>query len=89
MQREVVARTDLLDCRTHPQSWDLLRLTRMPAVEICCGYLTNAHDAARLGEPEFRDTIAEALLAAVQRLYLPVADDPGTGQLRLADLTRA
>ena len=89
VQREVVARTDLLDCRTHPQSWDLLRLTRMPAVEICCGYLTNPHDAARLREPEFRDTIAEAVLAAVQRLYLPVADDPGTGQLRLADLTRA
>lgn len=89
VQREVVARTDLLDCRTHPQSWDLLRLTRMPAVELCCGYLTNAHDAARLGDPEFRDTIAEAALAAVQRLYLPVADDPGTGQLRLADLTRA
>jgi len=89
VQREVVARTDLLDCHTHPQSWDLLRLTRMPAVEVCCGYLTNAHDAARLGDPEFRDTIAEALLAAVQRLYLPTADDPGTGQLRIADLTRA
>ncbi len=89
VQREVVARTDLLDCRTHPQSWELLRLTRMPAVEVLAGYLTNAHDAARLGDPEFRDTIAEALLAAIQRLYLPAADDPGTGQLRLGDLTRA
>ncbi|HEU0131298.1 MAG TPA: N-acetylmuramoyl-L-alanine amidase [Mycobacteriales bacterium] len=89
VQREVVARTDLLDCRTHPQSWELLRLTRMPAVQVDAGYLTNAHDAARLGEPEFRDTIAEALLAGVQRLYLPAAQDPGTGQLRLADLTRA
>lgn len=89
VQREIVARTDLVDGRTHPQSWDLLRLTRMPAVEVCCGYATNAHDAARLLDPEFRDTIAEALLAAVHRLYLPVADDPGTGQLRLADLSRA
>jgi N-acetylmuramoyl-L-alanine amidase len=89
VQREIVARTDLLDCRTHPQSWELLRLTRMPAVEVCCGYLTNPRDAARLGEAEFRDTIAEAVLAAVQRLYIPAADDPGTGQLRLADLSRA
>lgn len=89
VQREVVARTDLVDCRTHPQSWELLRLTRMPAVEVVAGYLTNAHDAARLGDPEFRDTIAEAVYAAVQRLYLPPADDPGTGQLRLGDLTRA
>jgi N-acetylmuramoyl-L-alanine amidase len=85
-QKEVVARTDLLDCRTHPQSWELLRLTRMPAVEVSAGYLTNPHDAARLGDPEFRDTLAEALLAAVQRLYLPAATDPGTGQLRLSDL---
>ncbi len=61
----------------------------MPAVEVDAGYLTNPHDAARLAEPEFRDTVAEAILAAVQRLYLPAADDPGTGQLRLADLTRA
>lgn len=89
VQREVVARTDLLDCRTHPQSWDLLRLTRMPAVEVLAGYLTNAHDAARLRDAEFRDTIAEAVLAGIQRLYLPAADDPGTGQLRLGDLTRA
>jgi N-acetylmuramoyl-L-alanine amidase len=89
VQREVVARTDLVDCRSHAQSWELLRLTRMPAVEVDAGYLTNPHDAARLAEPEFRDTIAEAIIAAVQRLYLPAADDPGTGQLRLADLTRA
>ena len=27
----------------------------------------------------FRDTAAEGLLVAVQRLYLPVADDPPTG----------
>lgn len=89
VQREVVARTDLVDCRSHPQSWELLRLTRMPAVEIDLGYLSNPHDAARLGDPEFRDTVAEALLAAMQRLYLPAAQDPGTGQLRLGDLTRA
>jgi N-acetylmuramoyl-L-alanine amidase len=88
VQREVVARTDLLDCRTHPHSWELLRLTRMPAVEVAVGYLTNPQDAARLREPEFRDTVAEALLAAVQRLYLPPSEDPGTGQLRLVDAAR-
>jgi len=32
VQREIVARTDLLDCRIHPKTWDLLRHTRMPAV---------------------------------------------------------
>ncbi len=88
VQREIVARTDLVDCRSHPRSWDLLRLTRMPAVQVEAGYVTNAHDAARLAEAEFRDTIAEAVFAAVQRLYLPAADDPGTGQLQLSELVR-
>jgi len=48
VQREVVARTDFLDCRTHAKSWELLRGTRMPAVRIEVGYLTNPGDAARL-----------------------------------------
>ncbi len=83
VQHEIVARTDLTDCRTHGKSWDLLRLTRMPMVWVEFGYLTNGHDAARLAEPGFRDTVAEALHAAIARLYLPAEEDPGTGQLRL------
>ncbi|HVF18757.1 MAG TPA: N-acetylmuramoyl-L-alanine amidase [Mycobacteriales bacterium] len=83
VQHEVVARTDLVDCRTHGRSWELLRLTRMPMVWVELGYLTNDHDAARLAEPGFRDTIAESLHAAVARLYVPAEEDPGTGQLRL------
>lgn len=86
VQREIAARTDLLDCHAHPKSWDLLRLTRMPAVQIEAGYLTNGSDAARLAEPAFRDTVAEAVLAALQRLFLPAEEDPGTGQLRLPAL---
>jgi N-acetylmuramoyl-L-alanine amidase len=86
VQREVVARTDLVDCRTHPRSDDLLRLTRMPAVRVELGYVSNPGDAKRLAEPGFRDTCAEALLAAVQRLFLPEDSDVSTGQLHLGDL---
>ncbi len=89
VQREIVARTGLLDCRVHAKSWEVLRLTRMPAVQVDAGYLTNPHDAARLADPAFRDAIAEAVLAGIQRLYLPPDDDPGTGQLRLPALTPA
>jgi N-acetylmuramoyl-L-alanine amidase len=85
VQREVVARTDLLDCHVHAKTWELLRLTRMPAVRVELGHVTAARDAARLADPAFRDTIAEALLVAVQRLYLPADLDPPTGVLRLAD----
>ena len=69
LQQEVVARTDLADCRIHPKTWDLLRATKMPAVRLELGYLTNAGDAARLSDPSFRDTVAEAVVAAVTELY--------------------
>jgi N-acetylmuramoyl-L-alanine amidase len=86
VQREVVARTDLLDCRVHHKTWQLLRLTQMPAVRLELGHLTHPGDAAQLADPGFRDTVAEALLVAIQRLYLPRDLDPPTGILRLPDL---
>ncbi|MDQ6875635.1 MAG: N-acetylmuramoyl-L-alanine amidase [Actinomycetota bacterium] len=81
--RELVARTGMTDCRSHAKSWDVLRLTKMPAVRVELGYLTSPADRARLGDPEFRDVVAEALLAAVQRLYLTGDMDPPTGTLRM------
>jgi len=86
LQREVAARTDLLDCGVHEKTWDLLRRTRMPAVRLEIGYVTHPGDAARLGEAAFRDAVAEAVVAAVQRLYLPLEDDTPTGSIRLPDL---
>ncbi len=86
VQHEVVARTGLLDCRSHPRSWDLLRLTQMPTVRAEVGHLSNPDDARRLATPAFRDTVAAALVAAVQRLVLPEGADAATGTLDLADV---
>jgi len=88
VQKEIVARTDLLDCRTHEKSWQLLRVTRMPAVRVDVGYITSAKDAARLGSAEFRDAVAEAVVAAIQRVYLPQDKDIPTGQFRMPALSR-
>jgi N-acetylmuramoyl-L-alanine amidase len=74
VQREIVHRTDLLDGRTDAKTWDILQRTRMPAVRIDVGYLTHAGDAARLADPSLRDTIAEAVLVALQQLYQPTTD---------------
>ena len=74
VQREVVTRTDLLDGRTDAKTWDILQRTRMPAVRIDVGYLTHPGDAARLADPSLRDTIAEAVLVALQQLYQPTTD---------------
>ncbi len=86
VQREIVARTDLADLRTHARSWDLLRRTVMPAVVVDVGYVTNPGDAARLADPAFRDVIAEAVVVAVQRLYLAPEADPHTGVLRVDEI---
>lgn len=85
IQSEIVHRTDLVDCRSHPKAWELLRLTRMPAVRVDVGYLSNPDDAAKLATGQFRDTIAEAIAAAVQRLYAPELD-VHTGQISLAGI---
>lgn len=89
IQREVTARTPLLDCRIHERTWNLLRLTKMPTVILEAGYLTNPDDRALLNSPNQRDTIAEAVLVAVKRLYLQGRDDRPTGSYTFADLLAA
>jgi N-acetylmuramoyl-L-alanine amidase len=89
VQRELVARTDLLNARTHAKTWDLLRLTKAPAVRLELGYFTNRKDASRLADSHFRDVIAEGLVVAIQRLYLSAEEDAKTGTLRIEDLRRA
>lgn len=81
VQREIVARTGMRSCGTHAKSWDLLRLTRMPAVRVDVGYLTSPADRERLTTGRFRDTVADAVLAAVQRMYYPLEADVPTGSI--------
>lgn len=86
IQREVVARTGLRDCRAHGRTWDLLRLTRMPTVQVDIGYLSNPHDRGVLVSTQNRDAIAEGILAAVKRLYLLGKNDRPTGTFTFAEL---
>lgn len=86
VQREIVARTGALDCRTHARAWNLLRLTRMPAVQVAVGYLTSPVDRERLVTGRYRDTVVDAILAAVQRMYFPVEADVATGTINVAEL---
>jgi N-acetylmuramoyl-L-alanine amidase len=85
IQREIVARTGVVDLRSHPCAYDLVRLTPMPAVMVGLGYLTNQDDAWRLGDPAQRDLIVEAVLVAVQRLYLD-DHEAHTGAMKIGDI---
>jgi N-acetylmuramoyl-L-alanine amidase len=86
VRREVVARTGLLDLGSHPKTWDLLRMTRMPAVRLDCGYLSHPVDRLLLLDARVRSAVAHSVLAAVQRLYLPADADPPTGTFVLGEV---
>ncbi|WP_049359075.1 N-acetylmuramoyl-L-alanine amidase [Corynebacterium aurimucosum] len=89
IQREIVARTELLDCGNHGRTWDLLRLTQMPVIQIVLGYLTNPEDIKILTNPSRRDDIAEAIVIAVKRMYLMEQDTAVTGTYKFSELLRA
>jgi N-acetylmuramoyl-L-alanine amidase len=86
IQRELAARTGLLDCRTHSKTWEIFTRTRCPAVRVEIGYLTNPDDRRRLSDPAFRDIVAEGILIAVKRLYLLGEGDQPTGTFTFADV---
>ena len=88
IQREVAARTQLQNCRNHARTWEMLRMTRMPSVELVAGYLTNPGDLAILTDPNERDAIAEAVVVAVKRLYLLDHDNRPTGTYSFKELLR-
>lgn len=86
IQREVAARTGLRDCRAHGRTWDLLRLTRMPTVQVDIGYITSPHDVSILSSAHYRDVVAESILAAVKRVYLLGKNDRPTGTFTFDEL---
>jgi N-acetylmuramoyl-L-alanine amidase len=71
VQDEICARTAFLDCRTHPRTWDLLRMTRMAAIRIDIGNLSNPHDAQRLHDPDVQEQVAEGIASGVTRFCAP------------------
>lgn len=71
IQDEICNRTDVLDCRSHPRTWDLLRMTRMAAVRVEVGYLSNPVDAERLARPAYQDAVAEGIANGIRAFCAP------------------
>ena len=70
----VLSRTQAEDCSIHARTWDLLRMTRMPAVTIDVGYLTNADEAHALADAKYLDLIAAGICDGVVTFFAPVED---------------
>jgi len=86
INREICMRTGLRNGGSHGKTWDILRFTAMPAVHTELGYLSNVDDASRLADTNVLDTMADALVVAIQRLFLPPDLDFATGRLQLDGL---
>jgi N-acetylmuramoyl-L-alanine amidase len=71
IQDELLVQTTLLDCRSHPRTWDLLRMTRMPAVRIDLGYASNPSDRAQHADAAFVDAAAEGIARALSAFCAP------------------
>jgi N-acetylmuramoyl-L-alanine amidase len=67
----VTSRTDMPDGGDHGRTWDLLRLTRMPAVRIQIGNAAFEADRKRLEAPEFAEALASAIADSVVRFFAP------------------
>jgi N-acetylmuramoyl-L-alanine amidase len=55
------------DCRSHPSTVSILRLSRAPAVVLEPGFLTNPDDAALLLDARVQRRLAEAIADGVER----------------------
>ena len=60
-----------------------------PPFRFGVGYIANPHDRAMLVDAEFRDSLAEGILAAVKRLYLLGKNDRPTGTFTSPSCFRA
>ncbi|WP_194291389.1 N-acetylmuramoyl-L-alanine amidase [Cumulibacter manganitolerans] len=83
LHREVAARTPFVDLGVFPQVVEVLRLTRMPAVLLEVGHVTNPADLERMLMEDVRASVAEGIVAAIQRFYLDAPDEYPTGTWRI------
>lgn len=66
LAQRAVSDLGLTDGRTHAKTFSILRETRMPAIHIELGYLTNPHEERRLTDPVFQRRLAFSIAAAVR-----------------------
>jgi N-acetylmuramoyl-L-alanine amidase len=64
---EQVCSLGLIDGRTHAKTFPVLRETRMPAVVLEPGYVTNPDEERMLADPEFQERLATAIADGLRR----------------------
>ncbi len=66
LQHELVSALQAKDCRVHGKKFNILRLTKIPAVIVEPGFITNAAEETLLKDPDYRQKIATAIFDGLQ-----------------------
>ena len=69
----VLEHTQAADCKVHARTWEILRLTRMPAIRVEVGYLSNQAEAEHLTTAKYQDELAQGISEGIQTFFAPSA----------------
>ncbi len=69
----VASRLGLRDGRAHPKAFPLLRETRMPAVRLEPGFISNPREERLLSDGGFHHDLAEAIVDGLERYFAGLA----------------
>jgi len=69
LHQEQVTALELKDCRVHGKSFNILRLTKIPALIIEPAFITNHEEEALLKHQAFRQKIATAIFDGLQKYF--------------------
>lgn len=67
----VLEHTHAADCKVHARTWEILRLTRMPAIRVEVGYLSNEEEAQLLTNATYQDELAQGISEGIQTFFAP------------------
>lgn len=69
VQETITTRLGLTDGRTHAKAFPMLRETQMPALHLEPCFLTNEREERLLADPRFAESLAEAIVDAVELFF--------------------
>lgn len=69
LHHEQVSALGLKDCRVHGKNFNILRLTKIPALIIEPAFITNPKEEALLKDQSFRQKIATAIFDGLQKYF--------------------
>lgn len=66
LAQHAVCELGLVDGRTHAKTFAILRETRMPAIHIEPGFISNPEEESKLTDPSFRRALGQAIASAIR-----------------------